>query len=216
MVKIPVVQSAPFNKEDSMVNGVVRSAVCLAALFMVIGCGTKVTRVGADSTIDLSGRWNDADSRLVADDMIKDCLAQSWLGKWQAMNKQPTVIVGKVVNKSHEHISTETFAEDIERALLNSGKVGFVAGKAERDQVRDEKADQQDNAASQSVKSLHEETGADLMLIGDVNSIVDQEDNKAVVFYQISMKLIEIESNRTVWIGEKKIKKYIERSEAKF
>jgi len=199
-----------------MVNGVVRSAVCLAALFMVIGCGTKVTRVGADSTIDLSGRWNDADSRLVADDMIKDCLAQSWLGKWQAMNKQPTVIVGKVVNKSHEHISTETFAEDIERALLNSGKVGFVAGKAERDQVRDEKADQQDNAASQSVKSLHEETGADLMLIGDVNSIVDQEDNKAVVFYQISMKLIEIESNRTVWIGEKKIKKYIERSEAKF
>jgi len=113
-------------------------------------------------------------------------------------------------------LSTETFAEDVEHALLNSGRVGFVAGKAERDQVRDEKDDQQSNASAQTASSLHEETGADLMMIGDVNSIVDQEGNKAVIYYQVSMKLVEIESNRTVWIGEKKIKKYVERSEAKF
>ncbi len=198
-----------------MVKGFTRF-LWIAVPLMVVGCATKVTRVQSDSTIDLSGRWNDADSRMVADAMIKDCLSQGWLNKWDTKNKQPTVVVGKITNKSHEHLSTETFAEDVERALLNSGRVGFVAGKAERDQVRDEKDDQQSNSSAQTASSLHEETGADLMMIGDVNSIVDQEGNKAVIYYQVSMKLVEVESNRTVWIGEKKIKKYVERSEAKF
>jgi uncharacterized protein (TIGR02722 family) len=190
-------------------------------LFMVlplfiIGCTTKVSRVQSDSTIDLSGRWNDTDSRLVAEQMINDCLNQRWLFKWETMNKRPTVIVGKVNNKSHEHISTETFSKDMERALLNSGKVSFVATKTEREQLRDEKEDMQGNASVQTAKSPGEETGADLMMIGTLNSIVDQEGREAVVYYQVNMELVEIESNQKVWIGEKKIKKFVERTNTKF
>ena len=183
---------------------------------MAFGCGTTVSRVQTDSTIDLSGRWNDADSRMVADDMIKDCLAQRWLFKYDQANKRPIVVVGKVVNKSHEHINTETFAKDVQHALLNSARVDFVANKDERDQLRDEKTDQQENASAQTAKSQHEETGADLMMIGTVNSIVDQEGSQAVIYYQINMQLTEIESGKTVWIGEKKIKKFVDRATVKF
>lgn len=183
---------------------------------LLVGCSTKVTRVQSDSTIDLTGKWNDTDSRLVADEMIKDCLNQRWLYKWETENKQPTVIIGKVVNKSHEHISVETFTKDMERALLNSGRVNFVATKTEREQLRDEKADMADNASAPTAKSMGEETGADLILLGTLNTIVDQEGAKAVVFYQTNLELIEIESNKKVWIGEKKIKKYVERAKTKF
>ncbi|MBN1760420.1 MAG: penicillin-binding protein activator LpoB [Chitinispirillaceae bacterium] len=183
---------------------------------LAVGCTTKVSRVQSDSTIDLTGKWNDTDSRLVAEEMIKDCLGQRWLYKWEEQNKRPTVIIGKVVNKSHEHISVETFTKDMERALLNSGKVDFVATKTEREQLRDEKADMADNASVQTAKSMGEETGADLMLVGTLNTIVDQEGAKAVVFYQTNLELIEIESNRKVWIGEKKIKKYVERAKTRF
>jgi uncharacterized protein (TIGR02722 family) len=179
---------------------------------LAIGCGTKVSRVQSDSTIDLSGRWNDVDSRLVAEQMVNDCLGQRWLYKWDCQNKRPNVIIGKIENKSHEHINTETFSKDIERSLLNSGKVNFVASKSEREQIRDEKADQQSNASAQTAKSQHEETGADLMMRGDLNSIVDQEGGKAVIYYQINMELVEIESNAKVWIGEKKIKKFVDRA----
>jgi len=184
--------------------------------FLMVSCSTKVSRVQSDSTIDLTGKWNDTDSRLVAEEMIKDCLGQRWLYKWETENKQPTVIIGKVVNKSHEHISVETFTKDMERALLNSGKVNFVATKTEREQLRDEKEDMTDNASVQTAKSMGEETGADLMLIGTLNTIVDQDGGKAVVFYQTNLELIEIESNRKVWIGEKKIKKFVERAKTKF
>jgi hypothetical protein len=185
-------------------------------LALIAGCTTTVTRVSTDSTIDLSGRWNDADSRLVAEEMIKDCLGQRWLYKWESVNKRPTVIIGKIKNESHEHINTQTFTKDLERALLNSGKVDFVANKSERDQIRDEKEDQAQNATAKTAKSSHEETGADLMLIGSVNTIVDQEGSRAVLYYQTNMELVDVESHQKVWIGEKKIKKYVERATTSF
>lgn len=193
-----------------------RGIFIVSAAIFIAGCTTKVARVESDSTIDLTGKWNDTDSRLVAEEMINDCLSQRWLFKWEEENKRPTVIIGKVVNKSHEHISVETFTKNMERALLNSGKVDFVANKNEREQLREERDDMAENASVQTAKSDGEETGADLMLVGTLNTIVDQDGATAVVYYQTNLELIDIESNRKVWIGEKKIKKFVERAKVKF
>jgi penicillin-binding protein activator len=193
-------------------------AMSLAAACMVGvgGCGgKKVTRVAADSTTDLSGQWNDTDSRLVAEEMIADCLSRPWYtSKYANKTPVPTIIVGDVRNKSHEHINVETFVKDMERTLINSGKVEFVASKTERGQMRDEKEDQSQHSSQETAKQANQETGADLMLIGSINTIADQEGNKAVMFYQVDIELIEIQSHKTLWIGDKKIKKYIDRSSA--
>ena len=199
-----------------MKRNIIAVATLTAAVTMLLGCATKVSRVQSDSTMDLSGRWNDTDSRLVAEEMIKDCLSQRWLYKYQEEKRTPKVIIGKITNKSHEHISVETFVKDIERALLNSGQVEFVASKTEREQLRDEVADQSGNASVETRKMAGEETGADLMLIGTINTIVDQEGKKAVVYYQTDMELIELQTNMKKWMGNKKIKKYVERATTKF
>ena len=186
------------------------------AAFMLTGCSTKVTRVSHDSTIDLTGKWNDTDSRLVAEEMVKDAVSGAWYAKYAANKTTPTVVVGEIRNKSHEHISTETFINDIQRALINSGKVEFVANKSERNQIRDEKADQATNSSVQTRQDAGEESGAKLMMIGEINAIVDQDGGKAVVFYQTNLELVEIETHKKLWIGDKKIKKFVERSETKF
>jgi uncharacterized protein (TIGR02722 family) len=192
-------------------------AVLLVA-FLVAGCSkpTKVNRIAANSTTDISGRWNDTDSRLVAEEMVRDCLNSAWYATYVAKKKTPAVIVGSVKNKSHEHIDAETFTKDMERALTNSGKVEFVASKGERDQLRDELADQAVNASVESQKQRGEEAGADLMLIGTINSIVDQEGGKAVIFYQINLELVQLQTNRKLWIGDKKIKKFVSKKSVKF
>jgi uncharacterized protein (TIGR02722 family) len=198
-------------------NWFVRCLLSLsAALLLLAGCSTKVTRVAPDSTIDLTGRWNDADSRLVAEEMIQDCLSKPWLASWEQAQKKPSVIVGTVRNKSHEHISLETFTKNMELALVNSGRVTFVASKAEREEIREELADQQENASAQTAKTEGEETGADLMLSGTINAIVDQEGSKAVIYYQTNLELIGVQSHEKVWIGEKKIKKYVERAQVTY
>jgi len=195
---------------------VLTSIAGFLSLFLIISCGKKVSRVASDSTIDLSGKWNDTDSRLVAEEMIKDALSRQWLHKYKESKTNPKIIVGKISNKSHEHISVETFVKDIERALLNSGQVDFVASKSERSQLREEVSDMQSNASATTSKSAGEELAADLMLLGSINTIVDQEGKKAVIFYQVDMELIELETNSKKWIGDKKIKKYVTRSNTKF
>jgi len=152
--------------------------------------------VQSDSTIDLSGRWNDTDSRLVAEEMVKDALNQRWIYKWQEANKVPTVIVGKITNRSHEHISVETFIKDIERSLLNSGNVSFVASKVEREQIRDEREDQQENTAVSSRSDMGEEQGADLMMTGNISAIVDREGKRSVIFYQVNLELLNLSLQR--------------------
>lgn len=180
------------------------------------GCGKKITRITPDSAVDLSGRWNDTDSRLVAEAMIKDALDKPWIVRYEERKKTPTVTITEIRNLSHEHINTATFMKDIERTLLNSGRVEFVASKGERDPLREEKADQQRNASVESRQALAEETGANLMMMGSINTIVDQEGSKAVLYYQVDLELVEIESNKKLWIGNHKIKKFVERSSTKF
>lgn len=193
-------------------------AIAFVAI-MVVGCGSSKTvqRVEPDTTIDLSGDWNDADSRLVAEEMIKDVLSRPWLGQFTgAKNKSPNVIVGTVKNRTSEHISTITFTKDLERELLNSGRVTFVANKEERSEVREERADQLENASPESMKKFQQETGADFMLRGDISSIIDQEGGEKVKFYQANLELVNIETNQKVWIGDKKIKKLVSQSGSKF
>ncbi len=181
----------------------------------LIGCAsTKVSRVGTDTTTDLSGRWNDTDSRLVAEEMIKDVLSRPWLDRFSRdhTGKSPTVIVGTVTNRSHEHINVQTFIKDLERELTNDGRVRFVASKSERDEVRDERLDQQTQSSQETAKGLGKEIGADYMLKGTINTILDEAKGEKVVFYQVDLELFDIEKNLKTWAGQKKIKKVIEKS----
>ena len=171
----------------------------------------KVTRVDEGEQIDLSGRWNDTDSRLVANEMVQDALRRPWLGDhMQDAGKKPSIIVGLVKNKTSEHIATETFINDIERALINSGRVNLVQGGEFRNDLRAEKLDQQDNASMETVKRFGREMGADYIMQGTVSSITDSDGRTKLVFYQTDLSLTNIETNQKVWIGDKKIKKVVE------
>jgi len=195
------------------------SSVVIATLSMFAGCGASKTvqRVEPDTTIDLSGDWNDTDSRLVAQEMINDVLSRGWLGEFKGEKKRsPDVIVGTVRNRSSEHIATTAFIKNLERELINSGRVSFVANKEERTEVREERADQQENASAESIKKFQQEAGADFMLRGDITTIIDQEGGDKVKYYQVNLELVNIETNRKAWIGEKKIKKFVSQSGSKF
>jgi uncharacterized protein (TIGR02722 family) len=183
------------------------------ALAGLAACGQQVTRVETDSVTDLSGNWNDTDSRLVADEMIQDALSRSWLTKFnREQGKAPTVIVGEVRNLSHEHINTRTFIADMERALINSGEVDFVASSEERQEIRDERKDQDLHASEDTRKAMGQEIGADFMLKGTINTIIDAISAEQVRFYQVDLTMIDLANNRKVWLGQKKIKKTIEKS----
>lgn len=174
------------------------------------GCSTQVTRVDPDETIDISGTWNDSDSRMVAEEMIQDALSRPWISNFSRdQGHAPTVIVGTVRNLSHEHINVNTFTADMERALVNSGRVEFVASSSERGEVRDERVDQDLNSSEDTRNAPGQEVGADFMLKGQINTIIDAEAKEQVRYYQVDLTMISMADNRKVWLGQKKIKKLV-------
>lgn len=183
-------------------------------LFVAIiasSCSHKVERVSPDEAIDLSGRWNDTDSKMVAEAMVDQILSGAWIDNFAKANDgaKPVVVVGLVSNKSHEHINSTTFIKDVERSFINSGRVRLVQAADKREQLRSERAAQQEFASSATAKKWGKELGADFMLNGDINSIVDTYKKERVNYYQTNLELSDLETNEIVWIGDKKIKKYI-------
>ncbi len=170
----------------------------------------KVERVDVNEKIDLSGSWNDTDSRMVAEEMVAQILSGGWLTEFSAKNpgKKPVVVVGLVYNKSHEHISSDTYIKDIEKAFINSGKVRIAQAGDKREELRKERAGQQEYASQETTKKWGVELGADFLLTGDINSIVDQYKKEKVIYYQVNLNLSDIETNEIVWVGDKKLKKY--------
>jgi penicillin-binding protein activator len=199
-----------------MIHGLsVRAGLALLAFAAVSGCSTTVERLDLSEAKDLSGAWNDTDSRLVSEEMIRDSLSRAWLQEWSGRSK-PAVIVGEVRNLSHEHINVNTFTLDVERALINSGKVDFVATKTERKGIREERKDQDIHAREDTRNPMGKELGADFMLTGTINTIVDPSGSTQVRFYQVNMTLTSLADNRKVWIGQKEIRKLVTRSQLRY
>lgn len=183
---------------------------------LITGCRptNKVNRINPSETTDLSGRWNDTDARMVSEEMISDALTKAWLNQHNRQHQQPpVVIVGNVRNESMEHIDTEVITKEMERAFVNSGSVNVVASSDERQDIRQERLEQQEFASLETMKAMAQELGADFMLIGNISSIVDETPDRRTlaVFYTVNMELVNVETNQKVWIGNKKIKKLIER-----
>jgi len=193
--------------------------VSLSVVFLVLSsCATSnVARVSADSQIDLSGRWNDTDSQMVATAMINDVVSRPWISDFTVTAKRkPVLIVGEVKNRSDEHIDAIVFTKSLERELINAGKVKFVASSDERSAIREEKNAQQNEASAATMKKLGQETGADFYLGGVITSVVDAVEGQKVVFYKVNLELTNIETNEKVWIGEKVIKKVIGKNAVKW
>ncbi|MEI6507237.1 MAG: penicillin-binding protein activator LpoB [Bacteroidota bacterium] len=179
-------------------------------MLMMSSCAHKITRIDPSKQIDLSGRWNDTDSKLVADEMIKDALQRPWSGNFTAKaNRKPAVIVGSIKNKTDEHIDPNIFIKNLEIAFINSDNISVVQSGAQRNELRDERNDQQQFSSEETRKQWGKEKGADFMLNGVISSIIDQYKNQKTVTYQINIELTDLETNEKVWIGEKQIKKFI-------
>jgi uncharacterized protein (TIGR02722 family) len=205
-------------------RGILVSIVCLGALIVMGACSSdpKVSRVDADTQVDLSGNWNDTDVRTVCESLITDALGaprvNAYITDFSANHngENPTVIVGKFRNTSSEHIDTTIISSMMRTAIINSGKLEFVEGGDTRTELRAERTDQQGNASEDSAAALGNESGANFMLTGTVKSIVDKAGDRSVRSYFVTATLTNIETNRILWEGENnEIKKVIQRSKNK-
>ncbi|MGC1241663.1 MAG: penicillin-binding protein activator LpoB [Chryseosolibacter sp.] len=179
-------------------------------LLVLAGCSRQVTRVDPSTQIDLSGRWNDTDSRKVADQMIYDLFdSDAYKNYAKGKTAKPVIIVGTIRNKTAEHIDADNFIKKFEVVIHNSGVAEIVESSEFRDKLRVERLEQQEFADPATVKQMGRETGADIMLFGEITSETDTYNNRRVVNYVTTLFLTDIETNKRIWYGQNEIKKYV-------
>jgi hypothetical protein len=194
-------------------------SILLVSVFVLASCSTLgVTRLEDNYDEDLSGYWNDTDIRIVSENLVDECLSAPWIIDYllNSGNMKPTVIVGNIQNRSSEHMDTTIISKKFEIALVNSGKVTTVADFEFRDDLREEKLDQQYNASSETAAELGEEIGADFILQGSVKFNLDQTSKTAIRTYYVDMELINIETGQKVWLGQDTVKKKVQKSSYRF
>ncbi len=199
-------------------NKMTKSVSVLAAAagltMAVASCGPTrrdVERVDPETKVDLDYRFNDNDARQVWQGMSNDSTFRGWIGRWQQERggNRPIMIVGPIKNNTQDYINMNLFTRNFEREMLNTGNVRVVSMRDQRGDLRDERLQGQEWNSPETRKLMKNELGADLMLMGDVNDVVERSlDNRQVSkYYQVNLELTNIETNEKVWIGSVEIKK---------
>ena len=182
------------------------------AIFILMSCGSshKVTRLSEKEIADLSGNWNDSDSKLTAAAMIYDLTQKPWIENYiKETSKDPVVFVVNVFNRSNQQIEINRFIKNLERELIRSGKVKLAGTADKRKRWRAIITDQHTISSDEAMKQLANDTGAEFMLIGIINSTIDTFDGQKTKVYQINLEMFELNPNSKVWTGNNQIKKII-------
>ena len=200
---------------------VLAAVVCALAVAVLAGCGgTKVANVDPRTEGYLTGRWNDSDARAVAEDLIPQCLDSPWLPEFRGQqgDQRPRVLVADIGNNTSEHINIDIFMNELQRVLINSGVVRFVADEAVRADLMREVEWQRDMAKGGGVSGDVDRgvSGADFVMLGTVNSVVDQADGSAIVYYKVDLSLTDLRNWEKVWIGSAERKHLVEGSKVRF
>ena len=197
--------------------------VCLLLILGACSSTPSVNRISPGTLVDLSGRWNDSDVRMVCESLISDCLnspqVAQFVEQYSSRNggRLPACLVGNFKNDSSEHIDTSIITINMEGVIVRSGKLDFVAGGGTRQEIRTERQDQQEYASEATASALGYEIGAALLLTGSVKSMVDRAGNTTVRSYFVNAEMTNIETNTRIWMGNNnEIKKVIRQSNYRF
>lgn len=208
-----------------------KAFLILLVICLLLGCGSfrkahriepeavthkKTHPIEPETVTDLSGKWNDTDARLVAREMIADCLSRAWIPAYVGVTGgKPVVTIAPIHNRNGERIDTKTLAIHFERELLNSDQISFISSRGQRDEIRDERLDEHEFASRETIKRISAETGANFILVGAIKSTTDEIQGAKVVYYQTDLEMINVKSMAKVWKGTKTIKKEISRKKIK-
>lgn len=162
----------------------------------------------------LDDKFNETDMQEIATQMIGS-LTESPLIK--NAKKKPVVLVTLVKNRTEEHIDMNALTDQIQTALINSGKFDFT-DKNVRGEIADEVEYQTKSGfvSPDTARQKGKQIGAEYFLTGDLSSRTQEVGSEKYIFYQGKFNLISIESGLIKWQGMKQLRKYYQKRSVGF
>ena len=119
----------------------------------------------------------------------------------------PIVMVTNLQNKTDEHIDTQSIMDMIRVELTNSGKVAFVDKEARQDISNEYDYQNSGMVNNQTKKGAGQQIGADFIINGRLDQIVQEVGKEKTVYYKVTLNLTNLKTGLITWTNNKQLRK---------
>src|SRR3989338_342422 len=180
----------------------------VVSIFGLSACGPKAFVKGQYDDVTkenlLNDQWSETDMQVVVKAMVDSLVQHPSISN---AKKLPIVIVTNLQNKTSEHIDTQSIMDMVRVELTNSGKVAFIDKEARQD-ISDEYDYQNTGTVSaETKKTPGGQIGADFIINGRLDAIVQEVGKDKSVFYKITLNLTNLKTSVISWTNHKQIRK---------
>ena len=191
-------------------------ALLFAGILSLSACASfKAERVddskADEKAMEITDNWVDGDTIRVIDGAIKQINVHKRFAEYSTKfnGKRIKLFVGEIRNNTAESYFP---VKDLEDALLekmsNSDNFTLIDA-AKREQILKEITYQNDGMVDpKQSKKIGRQSGADVMIFGDINMKPETRDGKTIKTYTVNLRLTDIESSEEICRAREKINKF--------
>jgi uncharacterized protein (TIGR02722 family) len=152
----------------------------------------------------MNDQWSESDMQNTVKTMVDSMVAHPAIA---AAKTPPVLMVTNLQNKTSEHIDTQSIMDMVRVDIMNTGKVTFVDKEARQD-VSDEYNYQSSGMMDNTTqKGPGGQVGADFIVNGRIDSIVQEVGKEKTVYYKITLNMTNLKTNLVTWTNYKQIRK---------
>ncbi|CAN5596886.1 penicillin-binding protein activator LpoB [soil metagenome] len=190
-------------------SSVFSTLALMSVLTLVLaGCGSKEFVHGTYDDVDkennLNDTWSETDMQKVVADLVMSMTQSHDIAN---AKRPPIVMVTKLQNKTSEHIDTQSIMDMVRVELGRGGRVAFVDKEAREDVAAEYEYQGAGNMSEESKKSKGGQTGADFIINGRLDSIVQQAGKDKSIYYKVTLNLTNLKTNVITWSDYKQLRK---------
>lgn len=184
------------------------SLLVIGALAFVTGCGPKAFVRGEYDDVEnennLNDQWSETDMQKVVADLVAGLTSHPAIAN---ARKPPIVMVTKLQNKTNEHIDTQNIMDMVRVELSRGGRVAFVDKEAREDVSEEYNYQNSGMVSEETKKGPGGQIGADFIINGRLDSIVQEVGKDKTVYYKVTLNLTNLKTNIVVWSDYKQLRK---------
>jgi uncharacterized protein (TIGR02722 family) len=184
--------------------------MALAAITAIsVGCGPQAFVKGkydedVERTNLMTDEWSESDMQETVKSMVASLVAHPVV---TGSKKRPIVMVTQLQNKTSEHIDTQSIMDMVRVELMKTGKLAFIDKEARQDIDQEYDYQNSGRVSEETKKGPGGQTGADFIVNGRLDSIVQEVGKDKSVYYKITLNLTSIKSGVIEWTDQKQIRK---------
>jgi uncharacterized protein (TIGR02722 family) len=181
----------------------------LGMFALTVGCGPQAFVKGKyDENVErtnlMTDEWSESDMQETVKSMVASLVSHPVV---TGSKTRPVVMVTQLQNKTSEHIDTQSIMDMVRVELMKTGKLAFIDKEARGDIDQEYDYQNSGRVSGETKKGPGGQTGADFIVNGRLDSIVQEVGKEKSVYYKITLNLTSIKSGVIEWTDQKQIRK---------